>query len=202
MPEAVIAPERAFAQLLNIYMNKAGISIRALAEKTGSAYEHIRKLTKGEAFPSKGLLHAISQALGLTKAQEMTLHRYSLVDKMKRTYGDVFLELVDKPPGLARFERLWPLLTPEQQEVMTVVLEVLASRQHARGREAKRALVARNDRVAPNVIADVFESVPEIVESSERIRFSPKPTDNAELHVQATVQRERKDKRARTLPNP
>jgi predicted transcriptional regulator len=66
-------------------MNEMGVSVRQLATKAGTSYEHIRKLIMGECLPSDSMIERICAALELNKKE---MGRRVLKDKMIFRFGD------------------------------------------------------------------------------------------------------------------
>lgn len=116
----VAAPATLLSVKLQQAMDAAGISIRDVAEQTGSSYENIRRLVKGMSIPSESLLRSICEVVGLDRGEMSKLAR---ADKMRKTYGTVPLELAGKKPGMELLERVWDDLTREQQHGITTMAQ-------------------------------------------------------------------------------
>jgi len=106
-------------------MVRVDLSIRGLAEKLGQSYEHIRKIRKGEALPSKGLLKAIAAELRLPARD---LERMRVRDSIERQYGPLGNVIADKDPVSQPLERIWALLSPQNREVLLSVAQSLLTK--------------------------------------------------------------------------
>src|SRR5690242_14789460 len=97
----------AFAQALE----KHGTDLRELAAKLDGSYEHMRKVYKGLAYPSKYLLKEICKALKLDLAE---MEQLVTKDKLERQFGSSLHTALGSDPRMAEFEELVPHLTNEQ----------------------------------------------------------------------------------------
>lgn len=113
-----------FAVALTTAMEEKGWSLRNLSEELDTTYEHLRKLCRGMAFPSKYLLWEgkknICEILGLDREQ---MRRLVIADKIQSKYGGIPFELSGKNPRFTKIERLLPNLTDDQFESMLGMLE-------------------------------------------------------------------------------
>ena len=64
-PAVTIRPTGRLAQSLVERMNAQDLTIKDVAARSGLTYEHIRKLVKGEAYPSRLALHELCRVLSL-----------------------------------------------------------------------------------------------------------------------------------------
>src|SRR5689334_8015178 len=96
-------------------MDELGLNITNLHAKVRDdvSYEHIRKITRGKAFPSARALRVLCDALELD-FNEMK----RLVDeaRVRQRYGDVLAEMTGRTPGLDRVDGLWKRLNREQKD--------------------------------------------------------------------------------------
>ncbi len=124
MPRAVqLKSEGRLAQMLAERMNELDLTIRQVAERTGLTYEHIRKLVKGAASPSKLALHEICRALELDAEETEKL---AVADRIERKYGGIPHALVGKHPELSLLAPWWDLLTEEQKAAFRVQIKSVA----------------------------------------------------------------------------
>lgn len=120
-----IEPTGRFGTGLRSAMDARGISAKDLADRVRITYEHVRKLIRGDAYPSKALLTIICQELewDLEKATQL-----AHTDKIERKFGGVPALLAGKNPELRDIERHWEYLTPEQKETIKILVSALADR--------------------------------------------------------------------------
>lgn len=144
MPAAVeFEPEGRFARALVERMNQLDLTIRQLAERSGLTYEHIRKLAKGEAFPSRLALRQLCLLLRL-EAGEM--ERLAVADRLEKKYGGIPHALAGKHPELSLLARWWDRLTEEQKTSFRIQIKSVAesnprpapARKPVRGAEGSR----------------------------------------------------------------
>lgn len=111
-----------FGNALATAMAHKNMSLRELAEKTEGTYEHMRKLLKGMAYPSKYLLKSICDVLGL-KLTEMQ----KLVDgdKMEHKFGKNAYTLLGKDPRMSDLEQVIPHLSDEQLEMFVTQMKAV-----------------------------------------------------------------------------
>jgi transcriptional regulator with XRE-family HTH domain len=116
-------PEGRFANLLYDMMDKKDLSIRDVAEATDATYEHIRKMLKGIAFPSKLMLKALAKILGVSYDvfDEALTH-----DRMEHKYGKMAHKVMGQSPETARFSPLLPKLTEQQQDALYSMAQTFA----------------------------------------------------------------------------
>lgn len=122
-----------FAKELQSYIDHRGFSIADLAKETGTTYEHIRKLVKGQAYPSKQLFLSICHALRLDSNQKGTLLTILATERTKRKYGsDPFKTQETPDPDIRPIARLWPYLKNEQKQIIAELASVMAKRNSAK----------------------------------------------------------------------
>jgi hypothetical protein len=88
-----------------------GKNIKWLADQVGTTYEHIRKLIRGEAFPSRLLLPHIINALGLNKEKVQNM---VISDRLRKEFGGIPDALAGKTPRMVKIESVLEKLTDEQ----------------------------------------------------------------------------------------
>ncbi len=145
MPAAVeLEPEGRFARALVERMNQLDLTIRQLAERSGLTYEHIRKLAKGEAFPSRLALRQLCLLLGLEPGE---MERLAVADRIEKKYGGIPHALAGKHPELSLLAPWWDRLTREQKTSFRIQIKSVAEsnprqsppRKPVRGAEAASA---------------------------------------------------------------
>jgi transcriptional regulator with XRE-family HTH domain len=103
-----------FGNALSEALAKKGLSIRELAIKTDGTYEHMRKLLKGLAYPSKYLLKAICDVTGMKFSEAEALLTQ---DKMEHKFGKSAHLVMKRDPRSAEFDELIPYLSDDQREM-------------------------------------------------------------------------------------
>ncbi len=149
MPRAVqLKPRGRLAQALAERMNQLDLTIRQVAEATGLTYEHIRKLVKGDASPSKLALNEVCRTLQL-EAEEM--QKLAVADRIERKYGGIPHALSGKHPELSLLAPWWDLLTEEQKSAFRVQIRSVAEANQAANpprKPVRAAAAARKTRSA------------------------------------------------------
>ena len=120
-----IEPTGRFGTGLRSAMDAKGISAKHLADRVNITYEHVRKLIRGDAYPSKALLSLICDALSWDAEKATQL---ASTDKIERKFGGVPALLAGKNPELVEIERHWEYLNAEQKETVKVLVSALADR--------------------------------------------------------------------------
>ena len=123
-PNRKVAIEQGqFGEALQQALEKKGIAIQQFSEEIEVTYEHVRRLIKSMAFPSKPLMGRICQVLGLNK-EEMRVKVIS--DRLKHKYGDVPQSLYGQNPKLERTNRNLLKLNDEQFDMVARMIESIA----------------------------------------------------------------------------
>jgi transcriptional regulator with XRE-family HTH domain len=104
--------QTAFGDLISAAMAEKNLSIRGLAEIVGLTYEHVRRIVRGENLPSKVVIRAICNELGIDVNEA---ERLAVAAKITATYGAIPMEIAGKNPELEPIERVWNNLTKEQK---------------------------------------------------------------------------------------
>jgi predicted transcriptional regulator len=118
-----------FAQAFNAHIQEVGLTLLEVSDKTGVSYEHVRKLSRGLACPSRLMLKALCDALQLDH-HEMT--KLVTVDRIHSQFGHIPEEIVGKNPALAKIESMWPLLSDEQRACLEAQAQVLVEMNKAK----------------------------------------------------------------------
>lgn len=111
-------------------MEKKELSIRDMALKMDTAYEHMRRIVRGESIPSKLMLRAICTLL------EIDFHeaeKASTSDHITKKYGDIPAELSGKNPELTPIEKAWRHLNEDQKRDAITMVQGWAKRNKALG---------------------------------------------------------------------
>lgn len=120
-----IEPTGRFGTGLRSAMDAKGFSAKQLADRVKITYEHVRKLIRGDAYPSKSLLTVICQELGWDAERATELAH---TDKIERKFGGVPAMLAGKNPELSDIERNWEYLNYDQRNTVKVLISALADR--------------------------------------------------------------------------
>ncbi|HZR31309.1 MAG TPA: hypothetical protein VFA76_05600 [Terriglobales bacterium] len=124
MPLAVdLKPQGRLAQALVTRMNELDVTIRQLSERTSLTYEHIRKLAKGAAYPSKLALREVCRVLSLDAAKMDTL---ATADRIEKKYGGIPHALAGKHPELSLLAPWWDRLTEQQKQIFRIQIRSVA----------------------------------------------------------------------------
>ncbi|HLK35008.1 MAG TPA: helix-turn-helix transcriptional regulator [Terriglobales bacterium] len=124
MPLAVdLNPQGRLARALVERMNRLDITIRQLAERTGLTYEHIRKLAKGEAHPSRLALLELCRVLQLEAA---SMEKLGVADRIEKKYGGIPHALAGRHPELSLLAPWWDMLTEEQKTFFRIEIRSVA----------------------------------------------------------------------------
>ena len=109
-------------------MQERGVSVRELAESLVLSYEHVRKIVRGEAIPSKHLLRSVAELLQLDLTE---LESLADVDKVRKKFPHFPTGMLAKNPELEPIERFWDVLTPEQRQDLAMLAQRWAGRNKA-----------------------------------------------------------------------
>ena len=122
-------------------MNQLDLTIRQLAQRTGLTYEHIRKLAKGEAHPSRLALQELCRVLQLEPARLETL---AVADRIEKKYGGIPHALAGQHPELSLLAPWWDMLTEEQKDFFRIEIRSVAeaNRPQLSRKPARSAAVA------------------------------------------------------------
>lgn len=118
-----IQPRGRLAQALVERMNALDLTLRQVAERTGLTYEHVRKLAKGAAFPSRLALRELCRVLALDPAE---MDRRAVADRLEKKYGGIPHALAGKHPELSLLAPWWDLLTEEQKTSFRIQIRSVA----------------------------------------------------------------------------
>lgn len=112
---------RRFVPALNEAIKRRGVTVVELAQRVDSSYEHMRRLTCGQAYPSRRLLRSLADQLGQDfESLEMLIEW----DKIHDEYGCIpkFLECREETK---LFRNLVPKLSPMGQEIVLAAAKIM-----------------------------------------------------------------------------
>lgn len=116
---------------INEAMESKGMSIRDLSVELGSTYEHVRKIVRGGAVPSKYMLTSICAALKLNPKE---MEKLATADRIRHKFGKIPIELSGKNPEMEAIERAWPHLSEDHKKDATSMILNWAKRDKAEAR--------------------------------------------------------------------
>ncbi len=122
-PAVGIRPAGRLAQALAERMNALDVTIKDASARCGLTYEHVRKLVKGEAYPSPLALREICGVLQLDVAE---MERLAVADRLEKKYGGIPHALAGHHPELSLLARWWDMLTEEQKASFRVQIRSVA----------------------------------------------------------------------------
>ena len=111
------------ARALAERMNELDLTIKDVAASSGLTYEHVRKLVKGEAYPSRLALRELCRVLKLENAE---MDQLAIADRLEKKYGGIPHALAGRHPELSLLERSWDLLTADQKESFRIQIRSVA----------------------------------------------------------------------------
>jgi hypothetical protein len=111
------------ARALAARMNELDLSIKDLASSSSLTYEHVRKLVKGEAYPSRLALRELCRVLTLDHSQ---MDQLAIADRLEKKYGGIPHALAGRHPDLSLLAQWWDLLTEEQKDSFRIQIRSVA----------------------------------------------------------------------------
>ena len=128
MTKIGMTPGGRFGAMFAQAIQKKGLTLRALAEKTDYSYEQMRKLYLGTSAPSPLLVKELSKILGI-KVEDA--QQAATQDRMERRYGQIGLKALGRDPRLAELDSVAALLSDQDlQTVVTVARGLVKARRH------------------------------------------------------------------------
>ena len=118
-----IHPSGRLASALVDRMNELELSIKDVAARSGLTYEHVRKLVKGEAYPSHLALRELCDVLAL---DQPPMEQLAIADRLEKKYGGIPHALAGRHPELSLLARWWDLLTEEQKDSFRIQIRSVA----------------------------------------------------------------------------
>lgn len=126
MSKIGMTPRGHFGTMFAQAIQRKGIALRALAEKTDYSYEQMRKIYLGTSAPSPLLVKELSKILGM-KIEEA--QQAATQDRVERRYGKQGLKALGRDPRLAELEAVSALLSDaDLQAVITVARGLVKAR--------------------------------------------------------------------------
>jgi hypothetical protein len=125
-----IQPNGRFAALLVQRAEVKSMSLRDLAVATECSYEHMRKLVKGLAYPSKPLLKSLCDLLEMDREHA---DKCITADKIQHKFGKIPALLAGKNPEMDAMEKNWTYLTMEQKQVLNTMAMTFAQQNRRLG---------------------------------------------------------------------
>jgi transcriptional regulator with XRE-family HTH domain len=114
------------AELIEEAMNAQNLSIRDVALKADTSYEHIRNiLNNGKVVPSRFLLKELAKILKLDWKE---LERAEVSDRIRLKFGPAALEIQGQNPELEPIERVWLKLSEEHKADIIAMVQTFAKR--------------------------------------------------------------------------
>lgn len=118
-------------EMLAQKMREVKLSIRDVATKVGTSYEHVRSIVKGKVVPSDHMAQALAEVLKIKKSE---LERVVTADRIRRKFGTIPLEIAGKNPELEPLERVWNHLSKDHKADLIAQAEAWAKRDRERRR--------------------------------------------------------------------
>jgi transcriptional regulator with XRE-family HTH domain len=119
-----LVPNRT-GEMLTERMRDLKLSIRDIAAKVGTSYEHVRSVVNGKAVPSDLMARALADALKINKEE---LKRVVTADRIRKKFGTIPLEIAGKNPELEPLERVWNHLSQNHKADLIAQAEAWAKR--------------------------------------------------------------------------
>jgi hypothetical protein len=112
-----------FSGCMNKQMQELGVSLRDLEKYTEMTYEHVRRLAKGDARPSRPMLKMVCDCLQL----DFNHMQWLLAsEKVRAKYGQPIERLLGKHPDLVLLQQTWPMLSQEHRGKLLNLAQELA----------------------------------------------------------------------------
>jgi transcriptional regulator with XRE-family HTH domain len=128
MAKIGMTPKGHFGAMFAQAIQRKGLTLRALAQKTDYSYEQMRKLYLGTSAPSPLLVKELSKILGMNVEQAQQV---ATQDKMERRYGKQGIKALGRDPRLAELDAVAALLSDQElQTVITVARSIIKARQN------------------------------------------------------------------------
>lgn len=124
--------ETRLAGIIQQAMDKKKLSIREVAEKLGTTYEHVRGVVRGLTVPSDLALKELCRALDIDFG---AVAKLVVADRILAKYGTIPLELAGKNPELEPIERVWDRLSNEHKSTLVMMAQTFANKDKASTRK-------------------------------------------------------------------
>ena len=116
---------RRFSSALQDAIERRGMTLKSLAEGVDSTYEHMRRLVRGLAYPSRHLLHSIALEL---RVDFETLQTLLELDQIYEKYGGIPKFLIPSPETRPLREAFLKL-SPCNQEIVIAAAKIMINHQ-------------------------------------------------------------------------
>lgn len=93
-------------------MQNQGLGIRDVAEKLDLTYEHVRRIVRGEAIPSRYILKPLCELLGLNYEDVETL---AMAERIRKKYGAIQVDILPRNAAFEPVEKVWNKLNDKQR---------------------------------------------------------------------------------------
>jgi len=111
-----------FGNMFAQAVERKGMSLRDVAQKTDYSYEQMRKLLKGSSAPSKLLVKDLSKILDMDFAKA---EQAATEDRMQRRYGPKGLKALGRDPRLVPLDAVASVLTDRELQILLAVAHSL-----------------------------------------------------------------------------
>jgi hypothetical protein len=108
-----------FSETMRRQMEAKELGPREVAAKVGRSFEHIRKLSSSETFPSRALQNALADLLEIDRAE---FEKQVNADRWREKYGKIPTTTQTRHPISA----VWEDLTKDQQTVLLCMARCMA----------------------------------------------------------------------------
>lgn len=106
-----------FSEKLKDSMARFNMSEKSTAARLGCSYEHVRKMVRGECLPSEELLRKLCS---IFEWEITAIEKLRRLDEARRKFGPSFWAILGKDPRMESFYILWPYLSREEREMVTI----------------------------------------------------------------------------------
>jgi transcriptional regulator with XRE-family HTH domain len=129
MAKISMTPKGHFGTMYAQAIQRKGLTLRALAQKTSRSYEQMRKLYLGTSAPSPLLVKELSKILGMKVEQAQ---KAATQDRMQRRFGKQGLKALGRDPRLAELDAVASVLSDQDlQTVITVARGLVRARKQS-----------------------------------------------------------------------
>ena len=106
-----------FSEKLKDSMVRFNLSQQSTAARLGCSYEHVRKMVRGECWPSQELLRKLCS---IFEWEIKAIEKLRRLDDARRRFGPTFWTVLGKDPRAEPFYILWPYLSREERNIMVI----------------------------------------------------------------------------------
>jgi hypothetical protein len=119
-----IQPKTRLGRAIVAAMRKHSVSATELAEYADQHLESMRKVIRGDGFPSPAALKLIAKKLDLSFAD---LNQLFMQDKIEKKWGGLPASMIGKHPEMSLLEHEWDAMRPEQKQTVTMMIKAFAA---------------------------------------------------------------------------